>query len=81
MFEARGLTRVPEAELVRLLRVVHRGEIPFPISRAGLVACAFGDLEGELELLVGRDQAGARALLVAVIAERRRGGLPPVPGK
>lgn len=71
MFDARGLSRVSEDDLVRLLRTVHRGEIAFPITRATLIACAFGHIEGELDLLVGRDQAGARALLVAVIAERR----------
>lgn len=71
MFDARGFTRVPPADLEQLLRIVHRGTVPFPITRAALVACAFGHLESELDLLVGRDQAAARALLVAVIAERR----------
>jgi len=71
MFQARGLSAVPTEQLLRLLRLVHRGHLPFPISRASLIASAFGDLESELDLLVGRDQAGARALLVAVIAERR----------
>lgn len=66
-----GLSRVSTEDLTRLLRIVHRGTVPFPISRASLVLCAFGHLEGELDLLVGRDQAGARAMLVAVIAERR----------
>lgn len=66
-----GLSRVSTEDLTRLLRIVHRGTVPFPISRASLVLCAFGHLEGELDLLIGRDQAGARAMLVAVIAERR----------
>ena len=67
----RGLTKVSNEELERLLRIVHRGAVPFPVSRASLVLCAFGHLEAELDLLVGLDQAGARAVLVAVIAERR----------
>lgn len=71
MFAARGMTAVATADLERLLRAVHRGTLAFPISRAGLIAHAFGDIEGELDLLVGRDQDAARALLVAVIAERR----------
>jgi hypothetical protein len=66
-----GLTRVSTEDLTRLLRIVHRGTVAFPISRGSLVLCAFGHLEGELNLLVGLDQAGARAMLVAVIAERR----------
>ena len=71
MFDARGMSRVPTPDLEQLLRIVHRGEVPFPLTRGGLIACAVGHLEHELDLLVGRDQAGARALLVAVIAERR----------
>ncbi len=67
----RGLTKVSNEDLERLLRIVHRATVPFPISRGSLVLCAFGHLEAELDLLVGLDQAGARALLVAVIAERR----------
>ncbi len=67
----RGLSRVSTDDLVRLLRIVHRGAVSFPVSRAGLVLVAFGHLEGELGLLVGLDQAGARALLVGIIAERR----------
>jgi hypothetical protein len=66
-----GLSRVSVDDLTRLLRIVHRGVVPFPITRASLVLCAFGHLEGELDLLVGLDQRGARALLVGVIAERR----------
>ena len=69
-----GLARVSTEDLSRLLRIVHRGAVPFPISRASLVLCAFGHLEGELDLLVGLDQRGARAVLVAVIAERREVG-------
>ena len=67
----RGLSRVSTEDLTRLLKIVHRESVPFPISRASLVLCAFGHLESELDLLVGLDQKGARALLVAVIAERR----------
>jgi hypothetical protein len=67
----RGLSKVSEEDLERLLRIVHRAAVPFPITRASLVLCAFGHLEAELDLLVGLDQRGARALLVAVIAERR----------
>lgn len=66
----RGLSKVRMEDLKRLLRAVHRGTLSSPVSRASLVAHAFGDIEGNLDLLVGLDHAAARAVLVAVIAER-----------
>jgi len=66
----RGLTAVGLEDLKRLLQAVHRGTLPSPISRGALVAHGMGNLEGNLDLLVGLDHAAARAVLVAVIAER-----------
>ena len=66
----RGLTAVGLEDLKRVLRAVHRGTLPSPISRGALVAHGMGNIEGNLDLLVGLDHAGARSVLVAVIAER-----------
>ena len=71
MRAGKGLTGVPTAELQRLLRSLHRGHLSVPVTRSGLIAAAFGDIEAGLDLLIGRDRASAQALLVAVIAERR----------
>jgi hypothetical protein len=70
MNAAFGLHRLPEPELKRLLRALHRGALPSPITRSSLIEKAFGHIEGHLDLIVGRDVAAAKALVVAVLAER-----------
>lgn len=65
-----GLHRVSTTDIKRLLAAIHHNHIPFPITRAGLVVAAFGDLEGDLNALVGRDKAAAVALIGAVLRQR-----------
>jgi hypothetical protein len=65
-----GLHRVTSAELKRLLRALHHEALASPISRSSLIEKAFGDIEAHLDLLIGRDAAAAKAMLVAVLAER-----------
>lgn len=65
-----GLHRLPNTELERLLRALHRGALPSPITRSSLIEKAFGHIEGHLDLVVGRDVAAAKALVIAVLAER-----------
>ena len=67
-----GLVPVQTDHLLALLRAVHRGEVQAPLdiaglTRVGLQRCA----EDLLAHLRGLDAAGLRAVLVAVIAERR----------
>lgn len=70
-----ALTRVTTDELERLLRAVHRDILEFPVTRANLIACAFGHVEEHLGLLVGLDKTGAQRLIVAALAERRPRGV------
>jgi hypothetical protein len=65
-----GLHRVTSSELKRLLRALHREALASPITRSSLIEKSFGDVEANLDLLVGRDTAAAKALLIAVLAER-----------
>jgi hypothetical protein len=66
-----GLHHVPDAELVRLLRIVFRDQLPFPITRAGLLLAEVGSLEGQLDRLVGQNKSAAIAILSAVLHERQ----------
>ena len=73
-----GLTAVDTEALKTLLRTLHRGDVHGPLSvedlaRIGLQYCA-EDILGHLR---GVDDAGLRAVLVAVIAERRSAGALP----
>jgi hypothetical protein len=81
---ASGLTELTEAELKKLLRHVYRGELPCPISADTLACVGFQSRHEWISAaLRGLDAAGVRAVLVAVIAERRkaaeatRAELPP----
>jgi hypothetical protein len=66
-----ALTGVPTDELKLLLRYVHRSEVSFPITPVELARVGLQHRSAELmQSLRILDQAGARAVLVAVIAER-----------
>lgn len=69
--KAEGLRRVPTEQLQRLLRLIHKEQITFPITRSGLIAAALGDFEAHLDLVVGLDKRAAQNVVVAVLAERR----------
>ena len=66
-----GLSRVSTGELQRLLRAVHRELLPSPLTRSGLIATGFGNIEEHLGLLQGLERSAVQRLLVAVLAERR----------
>lgn len=79
MFGSNGLVAVPEATLVELLRVVHRGDLACPISRQGLAEVGQLGRADDLQHLLGLDKSAVVAVLVAVISERRQGA--PSPGR
>lgn len=57
---------------MRLLRLVHRGELSCPITRTGLATVGLLRLADDLDALQRLDTRGVLAVLTAVIAERRR---------
>ena len=65
-----GIPRVSTDDLKRLLRALHRGALSSPVTRSSLIEKGFGAIEGDLDLVVGRDTDGARAVVVAVLQER-----------
>ena len=71
MQNGRGLSSVPDVELETLLRRVHRGEITYPLRRSELLLMKTPALAELGDVLLGLDESGVRAVLVAVLAERR----------
>ena len=70
---AAGLTELTDEELKKLLRHVYRGELPCPITADTLACVGFqSHHEWISAALRGLDADGVRAVLVAVIAERRK---------
>jgi len=66
-----ALTGVPTDELKQLLRRVHHNEIAIPVTPAGLAFVGLQHRAAEImQSLRGLDEPGARAVLVAVLAER-----------
>lgn len=66
-----ALTGVPTNEIEQLLRFVYRHEIETPITPVGLARVGLQHRSEELmQTLRGLDEAGVRAVLVAVAAER-----------
>lgn len=69
----RGLTDLSDDTLERLLRALHRGELEAPLTATALALAGFQDVsEALLGSLRGLDARAVRAVLVAVVAERRR---------
>ncbi len=66
-----GLTGIATRDLKTLLRRVHRGEIACPVSIVDLARIGLQDpAEFILGQLRGLDEAGTRAVLTCVLAER-----------
>ena len=76
MASFQGLTQLGTEELEDLLRRIYRGELSSPIRRSELLTLGLHRVADRGELLVGLDHAAARALLVGVLAERKRGAAP-----
>ena len=70
---AAGLTELTEEELKKLLRHVYREELPCPITADTLACVGFQSRHEWLSAaLRGLDADGVKAVLVAVIAERKK---------
>ena len=72
MLGSGGLTQVTTEDLERLLRAVHRKELPCPIDRIGLACTGLLRTGDDLGILLGLNEQAVRALLVCVLAERRQ---------
>ncbi len=72
MIGSGGLKALTLSQLHRLLRAVHRDELPCPIDRIGLATVGMLHLGDDLGALRGLDSKGVRAVLVCVLAERER---------
>lgn len=72
MLGSGGLTLVTTEDLERLLRAVHRKELPCPIDRIGLASTGLLRTGDDIGILLGLEERAVRALLVCVLAERRR---------
>lgn len=55
-----------------MLRQLHQGALPCPLTVSGVVALGLQDhLSAVMNLMRNLDSAGVRAVLVAVLAERQ----------
>ena len=66
-----GLTELRTDELEHLLRLVYKGTLTCPFDRQQLMTMGFNRISEFGELLCNRDESSVRALLFAVLAERR----------
>jgi len=67
-----ALTALEDKDLTRLLKRVHDGSLRCPIGPAELHAAGMSYLCDKVEFLRGYDERTVHAILVAVIAERRK---------
>ncbi len=71
MTGARGLTALRTDVLVAVLRAIHRGTLPCPLTAQDLARHGLQQAYDELSSLRGLDTKAVTAVLVAVIAERQ----------
>ncbi|MEZ4470109.1 MAG: hypothetical protein R3F60_04730 [bacterium] len=74
---ADGLINLSTAQLEGLVRLIYKGDLPCPISRATLMTMGLNHEATEADLLLGLDRRAALAVLAAVLAERRPRPLKP----
>lgn len=67
----RGLSDVPDEDLKALLRALHHERLELPLRRETLMVMGMNRLADNADVLIGLDAKGLRAVLVAVLAERR----------
>jgi hypothetical protein len=67
-----GLTHLTTAQLERLLKAVHREQVNCPLEATEVHLAGLSDVADRMDALRGLDQRAVKAVLVAVIAERRR---------
>lgn len=67
----RGLTDVSESDLKKALQMLHQGHLQGPVDAGRLARVGLQHCQGPLlQMLRGLDDAGVRAVLVAVLSER-----------
>ncbi|MCC6872792.1 MAG: hypothetical protein IT378_00675 [Sandaracinaceae bacterium] len=66
-----GLTHLKTTDLENLLRALHRGQLACPVGPKELTAAGLAYLQDRVEFLKGLEERAVRAVLVAVIAERK----------
>jgi hypothetical protein len=66
-----GLTAIPLRDLRTMLSRLHRGALVAPITHQQLVVAGLPHLVDRVGFLSGLDASAVRAVLVAVIAERK----------
>ncbi|MCA9575020.1 MAG: hypothetical protein H6726_27000 [Sandaracinaceae bacterium] len=72
MQAAIGLTLVPDEDLEALIRLAYQGQIPFPLERRRLMELGLNRIADHASVIVGLDERALRAVVSAVLAERRR---------
>ena len=73
-----GLTEVPTGDLKKLLRAIHRGEVPFPLNTSIFMTMGMNRMANGGTVFSGLDERAARAVLTSVLAERLKWErLPP----
>ncbi len=72
MFGGKGLRDVPEEQIVAVFRALYRGDLEAPIQRSDIMLMGLHAFAESGDVIFGLDDRGARAVLVAVLAERRR---------
>ena len=66
-----GLTSLNDEQLKVILRKVYRKELSCPFYRSDLLLRGLNAVAEDGDLLFGLDEAGVRAVIAAVFAERR----------
>lgn len=81
MIGGTGLTRVSTEELEALLRALHRKRFELPLTKQTLMLMGLHAAADHGGVLIGLDAKGLHAVLVAVLAERRRMAPRPPPSE
>ena len=69
-----GLTAIPTEDLKTLYRALHRGDLPYPLTKSTLMSMGLNRIAENATHLRGLDERALRSVLVCVLAERVHSG-------
>lgn len=69
--KSRGLSSLSDEQLKAVLKRVYSKELPCPFKRSDLLLRGLNAVAEEGDLLFGLDESGVKAVISAVISERR----------
>lgn len=66
-----AITKIPDEDLQKVARAAYRGHLQFPLTRQQFLVMGLNRVADFGDVFIGLDERGMRAVIAAVLAERK----------